>query len=129
MEALLVAADLPTAGVAEHFETFFVAEEGARIVGAAGLEMHGGYALLRSVVVAPDAKRAGIGGTLTLHALAAARAVGAKAVYLLTTTAEAFFPRFGFEVIARTDVPPDVQASKEFQGACPASATVMRCAL
>ena len=44
----------------------------------------------------------------------------------LTTTAERFFPRFGFERITRDDVPASVQASIEFREACPASATVMR---
>jgi amino-acid N-acetyltransferase len=47
-------------------------------------------------------------------------------VFLLTTTAERFFPRFGFEEIARDEVPASVQASVEFQSACPASAIVMR---
>ena len=47
-------------------------------------------------------------------------------VFLLTTTAERFFPKFGFEQIARDDVPPSVQASVEFRSACPASAIVMR---
>ena len=37
-----------------------------------------------------------------------------------------FFPKFGFEQIARADVPASVQASVEFQSACPASAVVMR---
>jgi hypothetical protein len=45
---------------------------------------------------------------------------------LLTTTAERFFPKFGFESIARTDVPATVQASIEFTSACPTSAAVMR---
>ncbi|MBV9947898.1 MAG: GNAT family N-acetyltransferase, partial [Myxococcales bacterium] len=44
---------------------------------------------------------------------------------LLTTTADSFFPRFGFQHIAREDVPPELRASRELQGACPASAIVM----
>jgi amino-acid N-acetyltransferase len=44
----------------------------------------------------------------------------------LTTTAEHFFPKFGFERIARADVPSSVQRSVEFTSVCPASATVMR---
>lgn len=50
----------------------------------------------------------------------------APAVYLLTTTADRYFPRFGFERIARADVPASVQTSIEFTSACPTSATVMR---
>jgi amino-acid N-acetyltransferase len=55
-----------------------------------------------------------------------ARQDGAGAVFLLTTTAERFFPRLGFEPIARAEVPTSVQASAEFQSACPASAVAMR---
>jgi amino-acid N-acetyltransferase len=47
-------------------------------------------------------------------------------MYLLTTTAERYFPKFGFERIERRDVPETVQASVEFTSACPASAVVMR---
>ncbi len=54
-----------------------------------------------------------------------ARAHGAGCVVLLTTTAAAFFTRFGFTVVTRDDVPAAVQTSAEFQGACPAGATVM----
>ena len=51
---------------------------------------------------------------------------GATTVFLLTTTAERYFPKLGFKTIARDDVPASVQSSIEFQGACPASAIVMR---
>ena len=47
-------------------------------------------------------------------------------MYLLTTTAERYFARFGFVQIARDDVPGAVQQSVEFREACPASAVVMR---
>jgi amino-acid N-acetyltransferase len=61
---------------------------------------------------------------LALHAaLTIAREHHVDAVFLLTTTAEQFFPKFGFERISRADVPASVQASVEFQSACPASAT------
>ena len=48
------------------------------------------------------------------------------ALYLLTTTAERYFPKFGFERIERAEVPLSVQTSIEFTSACPSSATVMR---
>jgi amino-acid N-acetyltransferase len=63
---------------------------------------------------------------LTDAALRLATALGANTVFLLTTTAEGFFPRFGFEQITRDEVPPSVRGSGEFQSACPASAIVMR---
>ncbi len=45
---------------------------------------------------------------------------------LLTTTAEDWFPRFGFVRIARDAVPAALHASAELRGACPASAAVMQ---
>jgi amino-acid N-acetyltransferase len=129
VEALLRAAGLPTDGVADHLDTFFVVDDGGQIIGSAGLELYGEHALLRSVAIDPEARRSGLGSTLTRRALDEARARGAQAVYLLTTTAEEFFPRFGFRRSAGTEVPLPVRESREFQGACPASATVMRCEL
>jgi amino-acid N-acetyltransferase len=126
VEALLRHADLPTDGVAEYFGTFIVADDGARIVGVAGLEVHGRDALLRSVAVLPEARRTGLGSALTERALTEARNIGLETVYLLTTTAESFFPRFGFEPIPWSVVPPRVQESREFRGACPSSAVAMR---
>ncbi|MCX5761786.1 MAG: GNAT family N-acetyltransferase, partial [Gemmatimonadetes bacterium] len=54
---------------------------------------------------------------------------GIRTLWMLTTTADQWFPRFGFTVTARADVPEPVRASVEFQGACPDSAIVMRRAL
>lgn len=126
VEALLAAAALPLDGVEEHFGQFFVVDEGGRIVGAAGLEIYGAHALLRSVVVADNARGRGLGLLLTRQALREVKARGAHAVCLLTTTAEPFFLRFGFERIARDDVPRALRQSREFQGACPASAIAMQ---
>jgi amino-acid N-acetyltransferase len=47
-------------------------------------------------------------------------------VFLLTTTAENYFPRFGFACVGRDEVSESVKCSMEFQVACPASAVVMR---
>jgi amino-acid N-acetyltransferase len=129
VERLLVDAGLPTEGVLEHFSSFFVVDDGCTIMAAAGLELYGKHALLRSVVVASGSQGGGVGTLLTRRAIDEASARGASALYLLTTTADAFFPRFGFERITREEVPEAVRASREFQGACPSSATVMRRAL
>jgi amino-acid N-acetyltransferase len=126
VESLLVDAGLPTEGVLEHFSSFFVVEDGGKIVGAAGLELYGKHALLRSLVVASVTKGTGVGSLLTRRAMDEAALRGASSIYLLTTTADSFFPRFGFDRIVREDVPLPVRASREFQGICPASATVMR---
>jgi amino-acid N-acetyltransferase len=54
-----------------------------------------------------------------------ARAEGLQAVYLLTTTAAAFFQRWGFAPHARAAVPGVVRASVELSQACPESATCL----
>jgi amino-acid N-acetyltransferase len=126
IRALLERLQLPLAGVDEHLTTLLVAREGSRIVGTAGLELYADGALLRSVAVAPDRQGKQLGHQLTDAALHLAASHGVNAVFLLTTTAERFFPKFGFEPIDRTQVPQSVRASVEFQSACPASAIVMR---
>jgi len=114
---------LPTDGLLEHFDTAIVARDENRIVGCAALEVYRDGALLRSVAV--EAKDHGLGTRLTESAIDLAATLSVRNLYLLTTTAERFFPKFGFRPIAREDVPASVQASVEFQSACPASAIVM----
>jgi N-acetylglutamate synthase-like GNAT family acetyltransferase len=57
--------------------------------------------------------------------IADAEARGIRGLYLLTTTAEHYFPSFGFRAMPREQVPPDVRDTAEFREACPASAVVM----
>jgi arsenate reductase len=117
---------LPLDGVDDHVRTLLVAREDGQIVGTAGLEVYADAALLRSVAVGPTQQGRRIGHQLTDAALRLARTRGVATVYLLTTTAERFFPKFGFEQIAREEVPAAVRSSVEFRSACPTSATVMR---
>ena len=126
IRALLERLHLPRAGVDDHLSTMLVAREGELIVGTAGLELYADGALLRSVAVEPRWQGRQLGHQLTDAALRLATTSGASTVFLLTTTAERFFPKFGFEQIDREQVPPSVRESVEFQSACPASAIVMR---
>ncbi len=126
IEALLGANDLPLVGVRDALATFVVAEDAGAIVGVAGLEIHEGHALLRSVAVAPHWRSRGLGRTLVERMIAQANARGLKSIHLLTTTADRYFPTFGFAPISRAEVPSALRASEEFTTACPASATVMR---
>ena len=117
---------LPLDGLLDHLATTLVARQNGHIVGSAALEVYPDGALLRSVAVAPEAQGRSLGHELTDAAIRMAQALKVPAIYLLTTTAERYFPKFGFERIARTDVPATVQTSVEFTSACPSSATVMR---
>ena len=125
IERLLTAADLPLAGVADTLPGFIVAESNGAIVGTAALEACCDNALLRSVAVAPEWRSRGLGRALVMRVIADAEAKGLRALYLLTMTAEHYFPSFGFRQVSRDQVPADVQATEEFKSACPASAVVM----
>jgi amino-acid N-acetyltransferase len=99
---------------------------GGDVVGVAGLEVCRDNALLRSVAVAPAWRSHGVGRALVARVIEDASARGVRELYLLTTTAERYFPAFGFQATPRETAPDDIRATGEFQGACPASATVMR---
>lgn len=122
---LLRAAGLPTAGLQPTLPDFLVAEENGRVVGAVGLEVYGDTALLRSAVVDTGRRGSGVGSELVAELLARAGRRGVREIYLLTTTAEDYFPRFGFIRVRRDAVAPALHASEEFRGACPDSAVAM----
>ena len=117
---------LPLDGLRNHLGTTLVARQDGKIVGSAALEVYPDGALLRSVAVAPGLQGRGLGSELTGAALRLAQGLQVRAIYLLTTTAERYFPKFGFERIDREDVPAAVRTSLEFTSACPSSAAVLR---
>lgn len=125
VERLLVASDLPTDGVRENFSSFVIADDNGAIAGAIGLEKYGSVALLRSAVVAPDHRGSGVGRRLVEQLLARAEEAGVDELYLLTTTADKYFPKFGFTRTTRSAVPDSLKSSAEFRGACPDTAIVM----
>jgi len=123
--SLLERSGLPTAGVADNVSQFLVAEADGSLAGVVGLELYGQSALLRSAAVEESWRGSGVGRVLVERALDLAREHGIEDVYLLTTTAEDYFPKFGFACVWRDEVAQGVRSSVEFQTACPASATVM----
>ncbi len=129
IEALLTEARLPLDGAQAHLASFVIGEADGAVVCAGALEHYGAVALLRSVVVSADRRGSGVGGLLYDELIAGARARGIDKLFLLTTTAAPYFARRGFAQAARDAVPTALQASREFQGACPASATLMSLSL
>jgi amino-acid N-acetyltransferase len=132
IERLLSDAGLPTAGVAEILDTspsnFFVAEAEngmGRLVAVAGLEVCCDNALLRSVAVHPEWRSHGLGRELVRRIVCHAEERGIRALYLLTMTAEHYFPRLGFERVERSAVPREIAETLEFKSVCCASAAVM----
>ena len=121
--ALLAAAGLPDE-VGTGVECLLAEQHGA-LLGTIALERYGADALLRSLAVAPARRGEGLGEALFGRMLDHARRRGARQIYLLTTTAEAFFAARGFARIDRSAVPPAVRAHPQFTTLCPSTAVCM----
>ena len=126
IKALLVANDLPTAGVDDHWKTFLVARDGEKMIGCGGAEAYQFAALIRSVAVLPEYRSHGVGRKLVRQLLDRLASRGLREFYLLTTTAEGYFKKRGFKTIDRDEVHPQLLSSREFQDACPITAIAMR---
>jgi amino-acid N-acetyltransferase len=126
IEGLLEANGLPLDGLELALSTAVVARDGTDLVGCAGVEPYGSAGLLRSVCVAPSRRGERLGRRLVDAAESLASSRGMTELYLLTETANDWFPLLGYSPATRADVPAAVTASPEFTGACPESATVLR---
>jgi amino-acid N-acetyltransferase len=123
---LLSESGLPIADItAKHMEHFFGCGSGSNLEGVVGLELYGEVALLRSLAVAVPARGSGLGSALVAHAERYAQERGSECLYLLTTTAEAFFLRRGYARIPREEAPEAIKNTKEFGGICPLSSAFM----
>ena len=126
IKSILIANDLPTDGVEDHWKTFLVARDGDTIVACGGAEAYQFAALIRSVAVLPEHRSHGIGRKIVRQLLDRLASRGLREFYLLTTTAEEYFKKRGFKTIDRDEVHPQLLGSREFQGACPDTAVCMR---
>jgi amino-acid N-acetyltransferase len=124
--ALLKAAGLPTDDLtsALHLQLWVLETEDTPI-GVIGIERFKASALLRSLAIAPNYQRRGLGRRLVEQLERDVRIVGVEQLFLLTETAESFFRQLGYVVIDRRYVPDDVKQSAEFRSLCPASAVCM----
>ena len=123
---LLESANLPISDLGDaQLEHFFFIGKATAPIALVGLELHGEHALLRSLVVAPSARSAGVGTALAEHAETHARLQGVRELFLLTTTAEEFFARRGYGRIDRDEAPEAIRTTREFADICPASSAFM----
>jgi amino-acid N-acetyltransferase len=106
--------------------TLYTVEADGDRVGCIGLERDGEAGLLRSAAVADPHRGRGYGRGAVRALEARAHDAGVETLYLLTTTAAAFFAELGYERIERESVPAPIRESAEFGELCPSSATVMR---
>ena len=128
LKNFLRANSLPTVGLEDCYENFFIAVDEGRWVGVAGYEAYNQSALLRSVAVDKTLRGQGYGRALVEAVLQDARKRGVRTMYLLTETAGAYFQLLGFESIDRSRIEQAVKTSQEFTECCK-SAQAMRKAL
>lgn len=125
IEHLLIASDLPSDGIENHLSSMLVGELEYQIVATSALEMYGESALLRSVAVDSIARGTGLGTRMMEAIVKLALRLRVKRLFLLTETAEDFFPKFGFRKVNRSDIPDNVKSSLEFTLLCPSSALAL----
>jgi N-acetylglutamate synthase-like GNAT family acetyltransferase len=124
VESLLTQAPLPTDGL--RIEDTIVALSDGKVVGAVALERFGAAALLRSLVVAQEARKQGLGRKLVIAALEVARWAKVAEVHVLTEDAQRFFTPFGFEAVSGQLVKDACADSALVSGQCCTTATAMR---
>jgi amino-acid N-acetyltransferase len=126
VQRLLKENDLPFNDIPQIIDRLFMAYRDADLVGIAGVEGRGNFGLLRSLVILPSFRGKGYGRELSSKIIEQARLQGIKELYLLTTTAEAFFKRLGFRRIERESAPMAIQDTTEFKELCPGSSVCMQ---
>lgn len=118
---------LPTEDLPPKTQTLFaLAHDGQALVGTAAIELWQPFGLLRSLAVEASYRRQRIADELVAQLLEKAQHRGIQSVYLITTTAEAYFSKRGFEAVERVFVPPMIAQTQQFAGLCPSSAVIMK---
>ena len=121
---LLKEAGLPVADLSAE-RLAFVAEIDEVFQGVIGVESFGKIDLLRSLVVSPDARGAGIGPALVTALEVTCLANGALELWLLTIDADRFFEKLGFTTRDRAEAQDAIRSTQEFSDLCPGDAILM----
>ncbi len=123
---LLDECKLPYSDVMPGKQHFVVAEIDQQIIGCAGYEAYNQNGLFRSLAVKPLYRNMMIAHTMIDNIFALAQEQGIKEFFLLTTTADKFFGKLGWEMINRNDVPENIGSTTEFSSICPSAAICMK---
>jgi amino-acid N-acetyltransferase len=126
VRTLLESCELPVDDLQPaHLEHFVACRLGHRLVGTVGIEIMGDTGLLRSLAVVPELRGRRLGHDLWKRLKDEARRRGIHRLYLLTTTAEKLFERWGFQRVERDAVPDAIRGTAEFTSLCPSTAALM----
>jgi amino-acid N-acetyltransferase len=92
----------------ESLRDFFVSADDGTLLGAAALHIvWDDLAEVRSVAVAEEAGRKGIGSQLVQACISEARQIGLKRIFCLTYKPE-FFAKLGFRLVDKSELPHKV---------------------
>lgn len=126
IRVLLAGNDLPVADLSEEsLPHFFGLRSEGSLVGVVGLEIHHSQGLLRSLAIQPTFRGQGYARDLVRFVEGFCVARGLDSLFLLTTTAAAFFAKLGYQPAARRDAPEEIRATSQFSTLCPASSSFM----
>ena len=122
---LLKKNNLPTEDINSGTQ-LFVLEENDGVIGTVAVEYDLNVALVRSLSVAEEKRKSGIGEILMRFIENYVHKQGVHSVYLLTTTAENFFLKKGYKTIDRNKVPDFIKNTKEYSVLCSSASTLMK---
>jgi amino-acid N-acetyltransferase len=92
----------------EAIRDFYIVEEGGVLLGVSALHIvWDDLAEIRSVAVAEEAGRKGVGTEVVNACIAEARELGLKRLFCLTYKPD-FFAKFGFRVVDKSELPHKV---------------------
>lgn len=125
LRAALQDALLPVDDLTDDGRAFYSFTHGNNTVAFGGFELYGQDALLRSLVVLPQARGKGLGRAATETLLDKAFEEGARQAWLLTTSAAPFFEAAGFTPVARDAAPPAILSTRQAAALCPSTAALL----
>ena len=127
--SLLHAGGLIAGAARERVGRTVVADLDRIPIATASWEPVEGATLLRSVAIAPEHRRTGVGTLVVAAALRRIHESGARDVFLVTENAEGFFASCGFRTIPHEELPDSLADHPQVSRECPASAPTMRLTL
>lgn len=122
---LLKKNNLPTEDI-DPGKQLFVIEEGDNVIATVAVEYNFDTAFLRSLAVAEEKRSSGIGAAMVDFIEGYVQKQGVQSIYLLTTTAEDFFSKRGYNTADRADAPNFIKNTTEFSVICTSSSTLMK---
>ncbi|EIJ43859.1 acetyltransferase, N-acetylglutamate synthase [Beggiatoa alba B18LD] len=126
IQRLLIDCHLPFEDLTPaHLQRFWVVKQGLTCIASIGLEEWGDIGLLRSLAVRFPHRNNDLASELVDMAELYAKDQKLKALYLLTTTAVAFFSKRHYQLITRENFPEVLKQTAEFHSLCPATAVCM----